>query len=106
MYYIGIFYLLVPTLRLRHLSQSFFFKNGEIYDCFRYIFKNAETGGAIVKILAFSWEYPPRVVGGLARHVQELYRAMAKYGDEVHVITCGPKKTTRSATIVELTSTG
>lgn len=45
-----------------------------------------------MKILAFSWEYPPRVVGGLARHVQELYRAMAKYGDEVHVITCGSEE--------------
>lgn len=40
-----------------------------------------------MRVLMLSWEYPPRVVGGLARHVQELSRALA--GDlEVHVVTC------------------
>jgi len=45
-----------------------------------------------LKILAFSWEYPPKVVGGLARHVQELYRAMVNDENEVHVITCGSQE--------------
>ncbi|MDW8106698.1 MAG: glycosyltransferase family 4 protein [Armatimonadota bacterium] len=34
-----------------------------------------------------SWEYPPRIVGGIARHVQELSEALAARGVEVHVIT-------------------
>ncbi|HQD40570.1 MAG TPA: glycosyltransferase family 4 protein, partial [Bacillota bacterium] len=39
--------------------------------------------------MMLSWEYPPRVVGGLARHVGELSRAMAAEGVEVSVITTG-----------------
>jgi len=39
-------------------------------------------------VLMLSWEYPPRVVGGLAPHVYELSRALAKKGLEVHVATC------------------
>ena len=36
-----------------------------------------------------SWEYPPKIVGGIARHVEELSWALAKLpGMEVHVITC------------------
>ena len=34
-----------------------------------------------------SWEYPPRIVGGIARHVEELSEALASQGHEVHVIT-------------------
>ncbi len=34
-----------------------------------------------------SWEYPPRIVGGIARHVQELSEALAAQGVAVHVIT-------------------
>lgn len=34
-----------------------------------------------------SWEYPPRLVGGIARHVQELSEALAALGMHVHVIT-------------------
>lgn len=34
-----------------------------------------------------SWEYPPRIVGGIARHMQELSEALAQQGVEVHVIT-------------------
>jgi len=40
-----------------------------------------------LKILMLSWEFPPRIVGGLARHVGELSLAMAKAGMEVDVIT-------------------
>jgi glycosyltransferase involved in cell wall biosynthesis len=36
-----------------------------------------------------SWEYPPKIVGGIARHVEELAWALAKIpGNEVHVVTC------------------
>jgi len=40
-----------------------------------------------MRILMLSWEYPPRIVGGIARHVQELSEALAQLGVEVHVIT-------------------
>lgn len=41
-----------------------------------------------MKILMLSWEYPPKIVGGIARHVEEISWALAKCGDEVHVVTC------------------
>lgn len=40
-----------------------------------------------MRILMLSWEYPPKVVGGLARHVHELSEALAERGHEVHVLT-------------------
>jgi len=35
-----------------------------------------------------TWEYPPRIVGGIARHVEELSWALAAQGHKVHVVTC------------------
>ena len=36
-----------------------------------------------------SWEYPPKIVGGIARHVEEISWALAKNPDaEIHVVTC------------------
>jgi glycogen synthase len=35
-----------------------------------------------------SWEYPPRVVGGISRHVYDLSHALAAGGVKVDVITC------------------
>ncbi|MCF2144877.1 glycosyltransferase family 4 protein [Desmonostoc muscorum LEGE 12446] len=40
-----------------------------------------------MKILVLSWEFPPRIVGGIARHVAELYPELVKLGHEVHLIT-------------------
>jgi glycosyltransferase involved in cell wall biosynthesis len=40
-----------------------------------------------MKILALAWEFPPRLVGGIARHVAELYPEIVKLGHEVHLIT-------------------
>ncbi len=34
-----------------------------------------------------SWEYPPRIVGGISPHVKELSQELQKQGVEVHVIT-------------------
>ncbi len=42
-----------------------------------------------MRVLLLSWEFPPKIVGGIARHVHDLSRAMVKQGEEVHVITCG-----------------
>ncbi|MBO3457632.1 glycosyltransferase family 4 protein [Aetokthonos hydrillicola Thurmond2011] len=40
-----------------------------------------------MKILVLSWEFPPRIVGGIARHVAELYPELVKLGHEVHLLT-------------------
>lgn len=36
----------------------------------------------------FSWEFPPRIIGGIAPHVYELSRALARKGVLVFVVTC------------------
>ena len=42
-----------------------------------------------MRVLMLSWEYPPKIVGGIARHVEDLSEALAKQKDmEVHVVTC------------------
>ncbi len=40
-----------------------------------------------MKILVLTWEFPPRIVGGIARHVAELYPELVKLGHSVHLIT-------------------
>ena len=40
-----------------------------------------------MKILVLSWEFPPRIVGGISRHVGELYPELVKLGHSVHLIT-------------------
>ena len=40
-----------------------------------------------MRILMLTWEYPPRVVGGIAHVVSELSRALVHEGNEVEVIT-------------------
>ncbi|MBS7642325.1 MAG: glycosyltransferase family 4 protein [Candidatus Bathyarchaeia archaeon] len=40
-----------------------------------------------MRIIMLSWEYPPRIVGGISRHVYFLSRALASEGCEVHVVT-------------------
>ncbi|MCL6635900.1 MAG: glycosyltransferase family 4 protein [Peptococcaceae bacterium] len=42
-----------------------------------------------MKVLMLSWEYPPKNVGGLARHVYDLTNALAETGVDVHLITSG-----------------
>jgi len=40
-----------------------------------------------VKVLMFSWEYPPHMVGGLGQHVYDLSRFLVRRGVCVHIIT-------------------
>jgi glycosyltransferase involved in cell wall biosynthesis len=40
-----------------------------------------------MKILVLVWEFPPRIVGGIARHVAELYPEIVKLGHVVHLMT-------------------
>src|SRR6266542_1761895 len=42
-----------------------------------------------VQVLMLSWEYPPLIEGGLARHVRKLSENLACLGVEVHVLTRG-----------------
>jgi glycosyltransferase involved in cell wall biosynthesis len=46
-----------------------------------------------MKILMLSWEYPPRIVGGISRVVYDLAQRLGENGNEVHVITCMDKNT-------------
>ncbi len=40
-----------------------------------------------MKILVLAWEFPPRIVGGISRHVAELYPEIVKLGHEIHLLT-------------------
>ena len=42
-----------------------------------------------MRVVTFSWEYPPIIEGGLARHVRKLSEELAATGVGVHVITRG-----------------
>ncbi len=43
----------------------------------------------MTRVLILSWEYPPLIEGGLARHVRKLSEALVGFGVEVHVLTRG-----------------
>jgi glycogen synthase len=43
----------------------------------------------VTRALILSWEYPPLIEGGLARHVRKLSESLAELGTEVHVLTRG-----------------
>ena len=40
-----------------------------------------------MRVLMVSWEYPPKIVGGLGRHVEGLSEALVRAGHEVTVVT-------------------
>ncbi|HEX8122935.1 MAG TPA: glycosyltransferase family 4 protein [Solirubrobacteraceae bacterium] len=42
-----------------------------------------------MRVLILSWEFPPIVEGGLARHVRKLTEQLAAAGQDVHVLTRG-----------------
>src|SRR5215212_4513468 len=44
------------------------------------------------RVLILSWEYPPIVEGGLARHVRKLSEQLVAQGTEVHVLTRGDRE--------------
>ncbi len=41
-----------------------------------------------LSILMLTWEFPPRIIGGISSHVNDLSLALARRGIEVHVVTC------------------
>ena len=44
-----------------------------------------------MKVLMLTWEYPPRIVGGISRVVHDLTRKVAEKGIEVQVVTLWEK---------------
>ena len=40
-----------------------------------------------MKVLVLAWEFPPRLVGGIARHVAELYPEIVQLKHKIHLIT-------------------
>ena len=42
-----------------------------------------------MRALILSWEYPPLIEGGLARHVRKLAENLAAQGVDVHVLARG-----------------
>ncbi len=48
------------------------------------------------RVLVLSWEYPPLIEGGLARHVRKLSEGLVELGVEVHVLTRGSEESPRS----------
>jgi glycogen(starch) synthase len=49
-----------------------------------------------MRVLMISWEYPPVIEGGLARHVRKLAENLVAGGVEVHVLTRGGGRLARS----------
>jgi glycogen synthase len=43
----------------------------------------------VTRVLILSWEYPPLIEGGLARHVRKISESLAELGTDVHVLTRG-----------------
>jgi glycogen synthase len=64
----------------------------------------AVQGGRSVRLLILSWEYPPLIEGGLARHVRKLSENLAALGVDVHVLTRGreesPPEEVRSGVVL------
>ncbi|HOJ10231.1 MAG TPA: glycosyltransferase family 4 protein [Clostridiales bacterium] len=50
-----------------------------------------------MKILMLSWEYPPRIVGGIARVVYNLAQKLGEQGNEVHIVTWKEKNDVNEA---------
>jgi len=41
-----------------------------------------------LSVMMFTWEFPPRVIGGISPHVYFLSRSLVKEGVNVYVVTC------------------
>ncbi|MCB0875468.1 MAG: glycosyltransferase family 4 protein [Solirubrobacterales bacterium] len=51
------------------------------------------------RVLILSWEYPPLIEGGLARHVRKLSEGLVELEVEVHVLTRGSEESPRSEVV-------
>ncbi|MFQ6074786.1 MAG: glycosyltransferase family 4 protein [Candidatus Bathyarchaeia archaeon] len=39
-------------------------------------------------VMMFTWEFPPRIIGGISAHIYNLSRNLARMGLDIHVVTC------------------
>src|SRR5450759_2241535 len=53
------------------------------------------------RVLLLSWEYPPVIEGGLARHVRKLAEALVRQGVAVDVLTRGTGRISDSEVAAE-----
>jgi len=53
----------------------------------------------LTRVLILSWEYPPLIEGGLARHVRKVSEGLARAGVEVHVLTRGGEESPPEETV-------
>jgi glycogen synthase len=51
------------------------------------------------RVLILSWEYPPLIEGGLARHVRKLSESLVDLGVDVHVLTRGGEESPAEETV-------
>jgi glycogen(starch) synthase len=52
-----------------------------------------------MRVLILSWEYPPLIEGGLARHVRKLAVNLVRQGVDVHVLTRGGEESPAEAEV-------
>ena len=53
----------------------------------------------MTRVLILSWEYPPLIEGGLARHVRKISESLAALGTDVHVLTRGGEESPAEETV-------
>lgn len=41
-----------------------------------------------LNVMMLSWEFPPRIIGGISPHMYFLSKSLAKNGVKVHIVTC------------------
>ena len=41
-----------------------------------------------LSVMMLTWEFPPRIIGGISPHVYYLSKSLAKSGTKVYVVTC------------------
>lgn len=44
--------------------------------------------GEELSVMMLTWEFPPRIIGGISPHVYHLSKSLAKNGVKVYVVTC------------------
>jgi glycogen(starch) synthase len=53
----------------------------------------------VTRVLILTWEYPPLIEGGLARHVRKLSEQLVAQGTEVHVLSRGDESMAADETV-------
>ena len=41
-----------------------------------------------LSVMMLTWEFPPRIIGGISSHVYYLSKSLARNGAKVYVVTC------------------